>query len=172
MEAIPKEVIDMAEDFFLHLNDREKKNIIDQFIKEQPHLWGYFKYMMKLNKSKKVEANCEIVYMMIYRCYKYYGIPLSPLTTEFISLKTNELIKLSGNNGTGGDTVKEVVDRIIKIYNQDHILDLVYSKIINDNGVDVHYENMEDMATAYLTLIAIAYTLEAEMKKHIGNEIN
>ena len=172
MEPIPKDVIEMADDFFSHTDAEGKKNIMKKFTLEQPKLASLFDYMIVKQVPKTVYDNCNNLYLIVYRCYQYYGIKLSSLTVDFIDKKHREIMTEVDKKTVTGHTII-VLDKLAKENtNQNDLLDYIFAKLVQENGIDVYYDDQNNMMIAYFNMLSMIFILNEAMKIQMSKIVN
>ena len=172
MEAIPKDVVLKAEEFFLSLSFISKKNQIRFLYHEQPELMQLFCYDTNIVKEVNVAENCEYLYTIIYDCYKNYGVnlPIIPIEDTFEAMKSllGSFIMKEGENPSL-EKMKEYSKNTVK---QDNLIDYIIAKIDETKYNPVFYSKQLDLRRIFVQLYTFILILDNEMKKHIGDEVN
>ena len=172
MEAIPKEVIEMAEDFFLRLSFEEKEKFLDNYYLEQPRLSQMFHQLLKSIVDKKVVNNCEYLYLIICRSYKYYGIELPVISKDVVYDTQKRFVNSLRLTEGHEQSVDEKLVEIKLLTKQDSLMDYVYLKLVGTDANPVRYNNQNDILTANAEIMVLILILNNEMKKYISDEIN
>ncbi len=169
MEAIPKEVIDMAEDFFMHLNDLEKKNILNKYYLKQPHISEVHKAWLETISYKGTVEKSENMFFVICRCYQYYGIKL-PLISAITVVETYNKIKTNTKtNDEKPITNLEEFIRLKTTLHQEYLLDYVILKIVKNDECPPQYTNEKDIHIISTQIRLLLWILNNETKKQLIN---
>ena len=171
MEAIPMEVIDMADDFFSHLNSIERNKISDNYYLEQPHLSKFYRDWLPFIKNKITNENSQYLYLIICRSYKYYAIEMPVITDKTVSATHARFVVMTKEKVNPPLTALDMLIKIKSLINQESLVDFIISKLHGNDEVPVLYNSQEDLQTIFTQIIVLLLVLNDEMKKHIVNEI-
>jgi hypothetical protein len=172
MEPIPKEVIEMAEDFYLHLNKEEKNNLMVKYFKDQRALSVYYECAVEDFKFDWIKENGIMLYFVIVRCFQYYNIILEPISNDITQKTIRDFI----NNFTG--RLNETIDdedlklEMDLILHQKPLIDYIHFTIFGTDEIPVKYDASINWFIVYFPAVALVLVLNNEMRKHIGDEVN
>ncbi len=172
MEAIPKEVIEMAEDFFSRFSDEEKEKMLREYFKEQIYIAAQCHIWMRSITDKKILRNIESLYLVIVRSYKYYGIKLPEISIDTFRATYENYCEENNHHTKKGLNSLESFIEVTEGMNQN---DLIIHTLLKLHGTDdnqVQYKSPEDMGASIAIVIMLLLLLNNEMKKHISDEIN
>ncbi len=172
MEQIPKEVIEMAEDFFVFASNEERKNLKDKYIKEQPLLWSFFDYMIKMIPDKTLFPRFEMMYLVTFRSFQYYGIKLPLIDADFIDKTSKITFELLDGKTEEERTLLAVEKKLKSFIFQHDLLDFIFAKLVQENGVDVQYRDQNNMVRGYIIVISIVFILYQKMGSELPSDIN
>jgi len=172
MEAIPKDVIEMADDFFSRLSDVETDKMLDKYFKEQKYIAAQCLIWLQTIKDKNRLRNIATLYLVIYRSYKYYGImlPLISIATFRATYeRLNDVYSIHSKNGLSS---LETFIEVTKDTHQDDLINHIILKLNGSKDNLVEYKTPEDASTSIAIATILLLLLNNEMKKHIGDEVN
>ena len=172
MEAIPKEVINMAEDFFSRLSDKEKDKMLNEYFKEQKFIGAQCLVWMKSITEKNCFENIKTLYLVIYRSYKYYGIKLPVISENTFRTTYEQYIKDITIHDKNGLKSLAIIIEVTKDIHQEDLINHIILKLSGNKENIVHYKSLIDMGTSISIAINLLLLLNNEMEKQLRNEIN
>jgi hypothetical protein len=172
MEAIPKEVIDMAEDFFSRFSDDEKKKMLKEYYSEQPFLGKISQGWFDMMKDKKVKEQSQFLYLIIYRSYKYYNINLPVIPNNIVLNTHQDFLKDVTEKQKKDVKVMEMFIDTITTINQDDLMQYLIIHLSGNHENSFKYTVEMDMQIVFTQVIVLLKVLNNEMQKQLSNEIN
>jgi len=172
MEQIPQDVIEMAEDFLNHLSMKETGDLLKDFFFEQLFFSEIIISVHKNMKDQELAKKHNLLFMLIYKCYKYYDIPIPVISREIILSTHDQFIKSLSVKPNQKQTLLEMMMDMKTLIKQDNLMDYLILKVCGTIKNPVTYQTENDMNLAISETIVIILVLNNEMKKHIGDEIN
>jgi hypothetical protein len=172
MEQIPKEVIEMAEDFYKQLSDSQKEPFMANYLKEQLPLSISFANNIKLLKDKNIRSKCADMFIIIYHCYKYYGVKLPVIKQDVVKNTRKKYIERITQSSKIKQNFHQHMLDTKAIINQDALMDYI---ILNLSGTDeehVKYAVIDDLQISNVEISSLLLILNNEMKKHVVDEVN
>ena len=171
MEAIPIEVIDMADDFFSHLDEQGKEDVLSTYYNEQPNILKVYEGWLKAIVYKGTVEKSENLFFVIYRSYQYYGIKL-PIIEDKQFFEAFDNFRTYNHHPNGQPlTNLQSMKRLKKQLNQDYLMDYVMLKIFGSPENPSKDININDVGIMVLLIVLLLNTLNNEMKKHVVDEI-
>ena len=172
MKQIPKDRIEMAEDFINHLSkDKMIEHVLD-FNDEQPKLMQMMYYASNSIKEKSLRKRCHALSLIIIRCYKYYGIKIPSITADIIIITKEQYDKFTALIPTHKRTYLELFEDFKTLIKQDNLMDYIILKFEGTIDKPVYYESDNDKKHAVDEMLIIMLCLNNEIKKHVGDEGN
>ena len=141
MEQIPKEVIEMAEDFFGYMSNEEHINLINEYSAKQVKLEIFFTESLKVIDDKNVIAKCVKLYLIIYRCYQYYDINLPQIGADIVTEEMDKFMNRYDKRFGTKTTDKELCNEMKELTNQNELVDYACLKIFGTDENPVKYNN-------------------------------
>jgi hypothetical protein len=172
MEAIPKEVIDMAEDFFSHQSQEEKDKMLNEYFKEQKYIAAQCLVWMKTITDKNCFENIKMLYLVIYRSYKYYGIKLPVISIDTFRTTYDKYLEDNNIHGDKGLNALDILVEITKGSHQDELINHIILKLHGTDDNLVEYKTLTDGGTSIAIASILLLLLNNEMQIQLRNEIN
>jgi hypothetical protein len=172
MEAIPKEVIDMAEDFFARLSPAKQKNMLKEYYKEQVFISSTISYWIENLKDKNTTRIIESLYLVICRSYEYYGLKLPVIPMETCETTYQQYLKKVNIHDKNGLMALAIMQEGLKDICQENLANYIILKLSGSEGNLVDYTSLTDMGTTQHIAMILLLLLNNETKKQLRNEIN
>jgi|ERR1035437_6227582 hypothetical protein len=172
MEQIPKDVIEMAEDFINHLSLNQQGDLLINFFYEQLYISEIIIKSHKGMKDQEQAMKCNFLLMLIFKCYKYYGIKIPVISREIIKSTQEQYSKLYHLMQTKKQNYRELFNEFKTIIKQDNLLDFMILKLEGTPENLVSYQAEYDKNVSVNEMILVILCLNNEMMKHIGDGIN
>ena len=172
MEAIPKEVIDMAEDFFIHLDAKEKKDILHKYYLEQPYIAEIHKGWLETITYKGTIEKSEYMFFVIYRCYQYYGIKLPIITAITVRETFDRFMSNFKTDDEKPITNLETFIRLKTTLQQEYLLDYVILQIVKNDECPPQYTNEKDIHIISSQIRLLLWIFNNEIKNQLNKQIN
>ncbi|MEI6816199.1 MAG: hypothetical protein WCL14_06285 [Bacteroidota bacterium] len=172
MEPIPKDVIDIAEDFFLHLSNEEFHDIANEFGVEQPFIAEFFIHEIKFMNSQEIYDQCLHMYYIINRSYKYYSIMLHPIDKDTVYETKQKFVDYSVKSQGSTTTDDKLILDMKALVNQDSLIDFLRLKIFGTDDNPVIYKVEKYWLRVYLAIFSIVLNMNNAMKKELEKELN
>ena len=172
MEQIPKDVIEMAEDFLNHLSLNQQGDFLLNFFYEQIYFSEVIIKSHKGMKDHEQAMKCNFLIMLIFKCYKYYGIKIPVISREIIKSTHEQYSKLYHSMQTKKQNYRELLNEIKTIIKQDNLLDFIILKLEGTPENKVSYQADYDKNVSVNEIILVILCLNNEIRKHIGDEVN
>jgi|ERR1039458_1550509 hypothetical protein len=170
MEAIPMEVIDMADDFFSHLNSKERNKISDNYYLEQPHLSKLYRDWLPFIKNKNTNENSQYLYLIICRSYKYYAVEMPVISNKVVMATHARFVVMTKEKVNPPLTAFDMLTKMKTVIGQESLVDYLILKLHGNDETPVLYKSQEDLQTIFTQIIVLLLALNDEIKKHISNE--
>ena len=158
MEAIPKEVIEIADDFFSHASDEEIDKMLLVYFKEQQYIGAQCHIWLQTITNKNNLKNIVNLYLVIYRSYKYYGIKLPEISLETFRTTYQNLIQENKIHINIGLSSLNSFIEDTKITHQNDLINHVILKLHGSKDEPVKYQTPND-ATISIAIATILILL-------------